>query len=105
MSKKHFIALADAIRIHNNVFGAFGERFTSQQIELLADFCKQQNPNFNRERWISYIAGECGPNGGTRKPEVVPVELSNETFERQSITIRKGRKINTRQSLPTERAK
>ena len=66
MSKRHFIALADTIRIHNNVFGAFGERFTDRQIAELADFCKQQNSNFNRERWISYIAGECGPNGGAR---------------------------------------
>jgi hypothetical protein len=25
-----------------------------------ADFCASQVPNFNRERWIDYIAGECG---------------------------------------------
>ena len=30
---------------------------------LLADFCGRQNPRFDRERWISYIDGECGPSG------------------------------------------
>jgi hypothetical protein len=43
MTKKHFIALAD--------------------VNALADFCHSQNPNFNRSRWMGYIAGECGPNG------------------------------------------
>jgi hypothetical protein len=33
-------------------------------IARLADFCQEQNPNFNRKRWLSYIAGECGPSGG-----------------------------------------
>ena len=30
-----------------------------------ADFCQRQNGNFKRDRWLSYIAGDCGPNGGT----------------------------------------
>jgi hypothetical protein len=68
VTKKHFIALADAIREHNElqrgtsnpiVFGAF-------HINTLATFCQQENANFNRERWKRYIAGECGPNGGAR---------------------------------------
>ena len=25
-----------------------------------------QNPNFDRERWLAYVAGECGPNGGKK---------------------------------------
>ena len=58
MSKKHFIALADHIRLS----GLFSEK----QIESLADYCQSQNPRFNRERWIAYIRGECGPNGGRR---------------------------------------
>jgi hypothetical protein len=33
--------------------------------ELPADFCQSTNPRFNRERWLAYIAGECGPNDGT----------------------------------------
>ena len=72
MTKKHFIALANAIREHNtvkrNVFGKNAERmcFNVEQLDALADFCQSQNPNFNRERWLSYIAGEFGPNGGSR---------------------------------------
>jgi hypothetical protein len=27
---------------------------------VLADFCASQDPNFNRERWIDYIAGSAG---------------------------------------------
>ena len=82
MSKKHFIELADVIRkpgmlpaavaramthyglnrdtgsagLHDAIMGAIATE--------LADFCKSQNGMFNRERWMSYIAGECGPNGG-----------------------------------------
>jgi hypothetical protein len=59
MSKKDFIALADSIR-------AFPGRFSNEQIFMLAEFCKSRNPAFNRERWLSYIAGECGPNGGRK---------------------------------------
>jgi hypothetical protein len=64
MTKKHFIALADCIRV-NNKFGH--EPFTEYQIVMLADFCKSQNGNFNKERWLDYIAGKCGPNGGEVK--------------------------------------
>jgi hypothetical protein len=60
MYKKHFIELADWIRTSP-------VPFLPTHIEYLADFCKQQNSNFNRERWLGYIAGECGPNGGAVK--------------------------------------
>ena len=72
MTKRHFIALAETIKAHNEgkrrVFGKNAERmcFNAEQQDALADFCQAQNPNFNRERWLSYIAGECGPNGGSR---------------------------------------
>lgn len=68
MSKKDFIALADAIRAHNElqegtvnpiVFGPF-------HLNTLANFCQSQNPNFKRNRWLDYIAGKCGKNGGAR---------------------------------------
>lgn len=59
MTKKHFIALADAIRRYDHGFNA-------NQLNTLADFCESQNPNFNRERWLDYIAGHCGPNGGSK---------------------------------------
>ena len=71
MSKKHFIALADAIRKHNvhatpDTSQTGWTTFTDDQIETLADFCQSQNSNFNRERWLGYIAGTCGKNGGAK---------------------------------------
>ena len=66
MSKKHFIALADMIREHNRRTElCTTETFGPSQIEALAEFCRRENSQFNRSRWIAYIAGECGPNGGT----------------------------------------
>lgn len=74
MSKRDFVALADAIKRFNST--AFwgtdknGTRGTQNipiqgdTLKMLADFCAAQNPRFNRERWLSYIAGECGPKGG-----------------------------------------
>lgn len=61
MSKKHFIALADAIRMHNKYSE---DKFTESQLIALAEFCRDQNSNFKRDRWLDYIAGNCGPNGG-----------------------------------------
>jgi hypothetical protein len=55
MAKKHFIALADCMR---------GIKWTPEQLGAIMTFCKQFNPAFNRERWLSYLHGECGPNGG-----------------------------------------
>lgn len=60
MTKKHFIALADKIRETPGMF-------SHEQLEVLATFCREQNPNFNRTRWILYIDGECGPSGGKVK--------------------------------------
>jgi hypothetical protein len=73
MTKKHFIALADTIKRFNKddrfVFSNIisGEKpFSAAQLTALGNFCKEQNPNFNRERWLAYIAGECEANGGKR---------------------------------------
>jgi len=66
MTKKHFIALADSIRWWNR---DSTEPFTEAQIAHLADFCKAQNGQFNRSRWLGYIAGENGKNGGRVKDE------------------------------------
>jgi hypothetical protein len=60
MTKKDFIALADAIK-HD----LWPYECTSRQVvECLATFCHSRNPRFNRNRWLGYIRGECGPNGG-----------------------------------------
>lgn len=66
MSKKHFIALANAIKAHNGRTTK-GNGFNAVQLSVLADFCASQNANFNRQRWFDYINGECGPSGGTVK--------------------------------------
>jgi hypothetical protein len=60
MSKKNFIQLANHIRTAS-------VPFTKEHLELLADFCRSQNPRFMRERWLGYIRGECGSNGGAIK--------------------------------------
>lgn len=70
MSKKDFIALVDAIREHNRIQANSGESatfFMNEHLDTLADFCKAQNPNFIRGRWIDYINGDCGPSGGPVK--------------------------------------
>ncbi len=64
MSKKHFIRLADAIIRSAPADRSACGTFSRAAILALADFCQEQSPNFNRNRWLSYIAGECGPSGG-----------------------------------------
>ena len=79
MSKKDFIALADALRELKPTKGserqsAYGRghdsgRFSEYEtvLEQLADFCKSRNSRFLRDRWLGYIKGENGPNGGKVK--------------------------------------
>ena len=64
MTKRHFIELADRIRRFNHCRRPDQAPFTSDQIQALADFCASQNPEFKRDRWLDYINGNCGPNGG-----------------------------------------
>ena len=64
MTKKHFIELADDIRHHNRFNNT---PFTVSQLEVVAGFCRSINPRFDRQRWLDYIAGECGPGGGKVK--------------------------------------
>ena len=60
MTKQHFIALADTIR---NARASFSD----ESIRDLAHYCRRMNPAFNESRWLAYIAGQCGPNGGEIK--------------------------------------
>ena len=62
MTKKNFIALADTIKAQNS--NPYDTPFTLSQLGKLADFCAEQNPQFNRSRWLGYIAGTNGENGG-----------------------------------------
>lgn len=82
MTKKHFIALADCIRLELppviNALVGTGTRATQYGpknidvavvdavAEALADFCAQQNPQFDRARFLAYIAGTAGPSGGKK---------------------------------------
>ena len=70
MSKKHFIALAQVLMDTkpqpNDPTWDYAEAILQWERirNALADFCEDQNPRFNRERWLGFIAGENGPNGG-----------------------------------------
>ena len=69
MTKKDVVALAEVLRMHNQTADARTE-YTPDHLSVLADFCAAQYPNFNRERWIDYIAGlnryESSPKRGPR---------------------------------------
>lgn len=64
MTKKHFIALADVARLE--ILPRIPPESRRGVLEELARFCKSQNENFDRESWLGYIAGTCGPNGGAK---------------------------------------
>lgn len=54
MTKKNYIALADAIRDHNTV-SELGARFNKVHLDTLAAFIQSQNPRFVSERWLAYV--------------------------------------------------
>jgi len=66
MSKRDFVKLADALRAERP-----GDNWNPNKrvqweldIKAIANVCAESNPRFKRERWMSYVNGECGPNGG-----------------------------------------
>ena len=65
MTKQHFIALADWIRNDRQMVLPI---YTNDVVYSLAGFLATQNPRFNRERWLDYVNGTCGPNGKRLKP-------------------------------------
>lgn len=79
MSKKHFIALADALRdvkpqdpnedgIGLNTAMQREARMNQwhETCARLAEFCRRENSQFMTSRWFGYIDGTCGSNGGQR---------------------------------------
>lgn len=62
MTKKHFIALADALRGDYNA-----GRLSDAVLCSLISFMRDQNTMFKSERWLEYLKGNCGPNGGKIK--------------------------------------
>ncbi len=68
MNKKHFIALADALRATNpGTEQTISSNQWYRDVCAIAAVCKQANGAFKTERWLAYINGECGPNGGKLK--------------------------------------
>jgi hypothetical protein len=61
MTKKQLIQLADHIRLSNK------GTFSQEAIREIARFCASQNPAFDRELWMDYVSGKCGPGGGKIK--------------------------------------
>jgi hypothetical protein len=53
MTGEEFIALADALRIHNRTADGRTE-FTPDHFRVLAEFFASRDSNFNREQWIDY---------------------------------------------------
>lgn len=66
MTKKHYIALADALRRTRPSNMRHIGQWRADCIAV-ADTCAAHNPNFNRERWFGYLDGKCGPGGGPVK--------------------------------------
>jgi len=62
MTKKHFIELADRLR---------GLDVPEPVMDALLDFCRSVNPAFKRARFLDYLAGRSGPNGGLVKARKV----------------------------------
>lgn len=66
MTKQDFIALADALKAQVPQVNWSVNKHVQWELDCnaVARVCKQQNNRFNKERWLGYLRGECGPNGG-----------------------------------------
>jgi hypothetical protein len=62
MNKKHFIAIAQAIRDYHDGAGK-ADRFSSLQLATLADSFASLTPQFDRQKWLDFIAGKVSPSG------------------------------------------
>jgi hypothetical protein len=59
MRKKELIAFGHWLRENRVAFG-----FSVSQIEWIADYLSTRNARFHRERWVGFVYGRNGPNGG-----------------------------------------
>jgi len=78
MIKKHFIALADALRHRKPDKNWDPDKIVQWELDVkaVADVCARFNEQFDRARWMDYIAGECGPCGGTIKKVHSPARFT-----------------------------
>lgn len=68
MTKKHFVALADTMKdfFATNAGAEMDVNTRGVLMEHLVRFCEKQHPYFDKERFLDYMAGKCGPSGGKR---------------------------------------
>jgi hypothetical protein len=62
-SNKDYVALADHIKMHNSIT-APENHFNDTHLSSLADHMKSQNSAFMKDRWLGYVKGSNGKNGG-----------------------------------------
>lgn len=69
MSKKDFIALANALRAQKPAEHWDPNKRVQWELDVkaIADVCAASNRAFMRDRWMDYVNGLCGPNGGPVK--------------------------------------
>ncbi len=68
MTKKDFVAIADAFRASRtaNTWLEANDQW-SKDVNAVASVLATTNPRFNQARWLDYVNGLCGPNGGAVK--------------------------------------
>ena len=67
MTKKDYIAIGRELREFPVNTGRTVLTPESAKIliaQRLANVFQADNPRFNRERFLNFVAGKCGPNGG-----------------------------------------
>ena len=68
MSKKYFIALADALRAEKPADNWLNKKVQwDMDVRAICRVLAASNPRFNELRWMQYVNGQCGPNGGAIK--------------------------------------
>lgn len=78
MTRKHFEAIADVIALHRSTSEIAeltdGVFVIDRLIESMADMLAQQNPRFNRAKWVARSTGDAS----WRPPNWTEVELKGD---------------------------